>query len=215
MDVPTQLLLIDDHRALTDALKALLKNEHCNVKAVAHTYSEGLNIINKHKADVVIVDMNLGKEDSCDLIKLAKKRNIKPIVLSAYTDVALIKRATKSGALAYLSKSSTAEYITTAINEVTNGNTFYDPIVQSLINQTFAGHKIKENPTKEKYSLSMLTKREKEIIKLIAAEYTSEEIAKELFLSKNTIDSYRKNLIMKVGVRNSVGLGVWAAENRV
>ena len=199
--------LIDDHIALTDAITILLEqDENIAVRSVAHNFQDGLSMIQQDECDVYIIDMNIGKEDSCDLIKAASDKNKIPIVLSAYSDVALVKKAVKSGAQSYLSKSSAATHIKTAIEKTKKGERYYDEIIQDSINSLLGTDREIET-VKERAILSQLTKREKDILNLISQEYTSEEIAKELHLSKHTVDGYRKNLISKLGVRGSVGLG--------
>ena len=213
MEWKAEIILIDDHVALTDALKILLEQQKFKVVGVAHTFIDAKEEIKNTKCDLAIIDMNIGPEDSCDLIKLCQLSNIKSLVLSAYSDVHIVRKAVKAGASGYISKSSASNYIISAIDEILSENQYFDPIIQDLINKTFSNLCPNPKSTNERYNPSMLSKREKQIVKLIAAEYSSEEIAKELFLSKNTVDTYRKTIIQKVGVRNSVGLGVWAVEN--
>ena len=215
MGAELRILLIDDHRSLTDALILLLKSKGYSNISTAHSFDDGLEKINSLNPDVSVVDMNLGKEDSCELIRESSKSGCTPVVLSAYSDVFLIKKAIKAGAKGYLSKSSASENLIKAVKTISEGREYYDPLIQDIINKSFSSRKPEPSQTNEKYNLSMLTEREKQIIKLIAAEYSSDEIALELYLSKNTIDSYRKTLIQKLGVRNSVGLSVWAVENGV
>ena len=199
--------LIDDHVALTDAITLLLEQEEKNkvVKAV-HNYNDGLNLIEENQCHVYIIDMNLGKEDSCELISAVNNKGRIPIVLSAYSDIAIIRKAVKAGAKSYLSKSSAARHIKTAIEKTTNGLRYYDEIIQDSINSLLDTNR-ELSTVQERALTSSLTKREKEILELISQEYTSAEIAQELHLSKHTVDGYRKNLISKLGVRSSIGLG--------
>jgi len=192
--------LIDDHRALTDAMVSLLSQEEdFLIERVAHNFNDGISLIEKDNCDIYIIDMNLGKEDSCDLIKLADSKNKISIVLSAYSDAALIKKAIKSGAKAYISKSSAATHVTKAINSVVNGINYYDDIIQSSINASM-GLADRLETTEEKAMLSQLTPREKEVLNLIGIGYTSIEIAEELCLSKHTVDGYRKRLLQKLKI---------------
>ncbi len=206
MKAKTTITLIDDHRALTDAMASLLnQNDNFEVVGIAHNHEDGITRIQQDKSDVYIIDMNLGSGDSCELVQQVKASGKIAMVLSAYSDIALIKKAIKSGAMAYLSKSSAASHIIAAIESASAGKKYFDDIIQSSINAS-AGVDIKIDTAQERAMLSQLTPREKEIINLISQEYTSEEIAKELHLSKHTVDGYRKNLISKLGVRGSVGL---------
>ncbi len=198
--------LIDDHRALTDAMASLLnQNDNFQVVDIAHNHEDAIKLIGQNKTEVYIIDMNLGRGDSCELVSAVKANSKLPIVLSAYSDIALVKKAVKAGAMAYLSKSSAASHISAAIENVSRGKKYFDDIIQSSINAS-AGVDSKIMTAKERAMLSQLTPREKEIMNLISQEYTSEEIAKELHLSKHTVDGYRKSLINKLRVRGSVGM---------
>jgi len=200
--------LIDDHRALTDAMSLLLAHSSSSYSVeTAHTHDDAQELISQNKCDIYLVDMNLGKGDSLDLIATIREYNKSCIVLSAYNDIALIKKAMKAGSSGYLSKTAASSHILKAIEAVRSGSTYFDEITQSTINAS-AGVADKIETAHERAMLSQLTPREKEIINLIAQEYTSEEIAKELHLSKHTVDGYRKSLISKLGVRGSVGLGI-------
>ena len=198
--------LIDDHRALTDAMSLLLAQSPASYSTVtAHTYAEAEELIAQDKCHIYLVDMNLGQGDSLELITFIASKSKPCIVLSAYSDIALIKKAMKLGSRGYLSKTSAASNVLLALDRVLQGDTYFDKIIQSSINSS-AGVAEKIETAKERAMLSQLTPREKEIINLISQEYTSEEIAKELHLSKHTVDGYRKSLISKLGVRGSVGL---------
>ena len=189
--------LIDDHRALTDALTLLLESDGTmKVTQVAYNYNDGMDLINAKCCDVVVIDMNLGKEDSCDLIKVAKQNGITSIVLSAYTDLALIKRAIRSGARGYIAKSSAAKFIKEGIESVAQGQIYYDDTIQAQINSFISQEPVLQI-VKERAIPSRLTPREKEVLKLVQIGMTSKEIGEELCLSKLTIDGYRKRLISK------------------
>ncbi len=118
----------------------------------------------------------------------------------------------KKGANAYLSKKCARKEIISAINSVMEGSPYFGAeINKSVINELFLGEAIQE--AKEAVMLKQLSNRELDILKLIAMEYTSKEIAEELFIAQTTVDTHRKNLIEKLQVRNSVGLGKFALQN--
>ena len=127
-------------------------------------------------------------------------------MLSSYADARLIREALKRGAKSYLSKQTASVHVAEAIEAVAQGSSYFDPIIQEVINKNFAHMMPDIAITSERPMWSMLSDREKQVLELIRAEYTSEEIAKELYISKSTVDTYRKNLIIKLKVKNSVGL---------
>ena len=153
--------LINDHRALTDAMSLLLAQPpHLYVTSTAHTYIEAEQLIAKDNCDIYIVDMNLGEGDSLDLINFIASKSKPSIVLSAYNDVALIKKAMKVGSSGYLSKTSASHNIIKAIDAVLSGKTYFDEITQSSINDS-AGVAGKIATAKERAMLSQLTKEKK------------------------------------------------------
>lgn len=198
-----KVAIIDDHRALTDALTLLINEKAAfQVTAVANNHRSGKKLIQSQKHDAYLVDLNLHQKDSYHLIELIHHYAKPAIVFSAYSDYHHIKKAMNAGAKGFISKYSDSSHIHNSIQAVLSGHLYFDDISQNLINNSLINFSNKKVPI----ILSELTKREKDVMSLIIQEYTSQEIASELHLSKNTIDGYRKELISKLGVKNSVGI---------
>lgn len=209
---PISVVIIDDHRVLIDGLISLLTIEGITVSGSANTFDQGLYILKELEYNVALIDINLEGDDGLALIKSAKDRDKKVLILSSYTDIRLIKEALRKGADGYLTKESTSNHIIEAIQSVNDGINYFDPIIQQKLNQSF----IKSSPDHkvvERVIEAHLTKREREVLILIAHQMTSEEIADKLYIAKSTVDTYRKNLIEKLKVKNAVGLGLWASKN--
>ena len=202
------LILIDDHPVLLDGLSLMLKQAGCDQITCLSSEVEINKFRESPTGDILILDINIGTHDGLELLKIVAQKSpeIQVIMLSSYSDTRLIREAIKHGAQGYLTKQTASSHIIDAINTVHEGKSYFDPFIQEIINKSFAHIEPELVTTHERPMYSMLSNREKQVLELIRAEYTSEEIAKELYISKSTVDTYRKNLIIKLKVKNSVGL---------
>ena len=191
MQQPVSILLIDDHDMVIEGMKAILKHvENVQVVATANNAFDAISILKKTKIDLCFLDINLPDVSGIDLC--LKIRNEFPeiyiIALSTFNQRSYIAQMMQNGASGYLLKSATKEEIEEAITTVLHGKLFFNiSTVETLFND-------KEAP--------LLTRREKEILILIADGLTNNEIAKKIFLSSHTVDSHRKNLFIKFDVNN-------------
>ncbi len=202
------ITLIDDHPVLLDGITALLKAAGYDHITALSDPDDIAGYIDAPIGGILILDINIGSYDGLEVLsKLSDRRpELKVIMLSSYADARLIREALKRGAKSYLSKQTASAHVAMAIEAVAQGSSYFDPIIQEVINKNFAHMMPDIAITSERPMWSMLSDREKQVLELIRAEYTSEEIAKELYISKSTVDTYRKNLIIKMKVKNSVGL---------
>ncbi len=209
-----RVIIIDDHQVLIEGLTSLLKMAEIVVVGTANNKIDAMALIEAATYDVALIDINLGGEDGLELIVPVKELDNKVIILSSYTDIRLIKKALTKGADGYLTKEAASNHVIQAISQVIKGQKFFDPIIQTRLNQSFISA-VPVSKKTERVIEAHLTQREKEVLTLIAHEMTSEEIAKKLFIAKSTVDTYRKNLIEKLKVKNAVGLGIWAVNNGI
>lgn len=208
-----KILLVDDHKVVRDGLKYHFEDHpDYNVAFEATNGKEALDILQKETVDVVISDISMPVMDGIALLR--EIRNIMPdqkvIALTMLGEVTHIKQMISLGVNAYLLKNSTESEIIKAIDEVMDGNNYFSKeVTQSLIDDLAGKKKPKQRLTLE----TPLSKREKEVLKLIAAEYTNQEIADELFISVRTVDSHKHNLLEKTGAKNVAGLVLFAVEH--
>lgn len=202
------IILVDDHKMFLEGLLNIFKNEQ-NYNVLLTAYS-GKNIIKyidanpDQKIDIVISDISMPDIDGITLNDYIKKvrPEIKTLIVSMHTDTSMIDTLIKSDVDGYLSKNATQSELLQAVRTILNNDKYFsESVKQAYMNTVF---------TKRKETMVTLTKREKDVLKLIAEEYTSQEIADKLFLSKHTIESYRKNLISKLNVKNLAGLTKYA-----
>lgn len=205
------IILADDHTMFVDGLKSILVDE--DQLRIVLTASSGDQVIKylrnnkEERIDLVITDLNMPGMDGVALNKIIKEEfpTIKTLVVSMLEDVKKIKILTDAQVNGYISKNAEKQELLTAIKDILKGeNYFSQRIKQVAMDAMFAAKSAAQ---------VNLTNRERDVLKLIAQEFTTNEIADMLFLSKHTIESYRKNLISKLEVRNLAGLTRYAIEN--
>jgi DNA-binding NarL/FixJ family response regulator len=209
--------LADDHQVLIDGMLALLKT-NSKFEVVGHSLN-GLDLVKKvkeNKADILIMDINMPHKDGIEVLKEFSVSGFtcRVIILTSYDDLKLIKEVLKLGATGYLSKECAGENIVEAIEVVASGREYFSKNIQDKIFSSFSGnHTVASN--QDLHMSNILTERELEILKLISLEYSGKEIGKELFISPNTVETHRKNLIKKLNVKNTIGLVKYAIKNKL
>ena len=200
------VLLVDDHRILLEGMKSLIRDPFM-VREVASSGMQALNLVKTTDFDLLITDYEMPDINGLELVKAAKaaQPEIKVIVLSMHDDPAVVKELLRSGALGYILKKDTHKSLAEALTKVMEGKRFLsDEIAEMLINTT--------NDEEEK---GVLTTREVEILKLVAKEFNSRQIAEILFISERTVETHRKNILKKTGASNLVGLIKYAFANNL
>jgi len=152
--------------------------------------------------DVLLLDIQMPEIDGIELCKQVSKKypDIRIIALSSFMESHYIKQMLRNGATGYLLKNTDPEKLIRAIERVHAGEQFLDEVIQQqLLNEVLTGQKrtVFEIP---------LTRREKEILRLIAEEHSNQEIAAQLFISLRTVETHRLNLTQKLAVKNTAGL---------
>lgn len=218
-----RVFLADDHQILLDGLVAVLNNEP-QIKVVG-TALNGLDIIQKiieSKAEILVLDINMPLCDGIQTLKNIKNYQeqidpqffIKIVMLSSYNDVKLVKEVMKLGAMGYLSKECAGESILQSILHLNQNKEYFSNDIQTKINEFITLNKINHELGFNQGGI-FLTDREIQIVLLIAQEYNTKEISEELFLSSHTIETHRKNIMKKLGVKNTVGLVKYAFKNKL
>jgi two-component system, NarL family, nitrate/nitrite response regulator NarL len=199
------ILLVDDHRIFLEGLKNLIQ-EPFHVKDTANSGKEALELIKSSEFDVMITDYEMPGFNGLELVKTVRvvQPEIKIIVLSMHDDPAVVKELLRMGVQGYLLKSNTYKNLTEALEKAMEGKRFLsDEIAELLIN------------TPEEEDKGVLTSREIEILRLVAKEFNSRQIAEILFISERTVETHRKNILKKTGVANLVGLIKYAYSNNL
>lgn len=205
------LMLVDDHQLLIDGIKSTIdENDGIRVVAEANNGKEALDVLKKTRVDVVLMDINMPVMDGleCTRIIIQEYPGIKVIALSQYPEKRFVKTMMKNGASGYLLKDASKSELVSAIKKVFAGEHYINERLFKGIR--FAPVKSLENKLFPEFS-----DRQKEILKLICQEYSTQEIAKELNISSHTVETHRGNLLTKAGVKNVAGLVRWAMENDI
>jgi two-component system nitrate/nitrite response regulator NarL len=201
------IIIADDHSVIRNGLKSMLaENSAITIIGEAANGKELIELLEKRSCDVVCTDISMPLMDGVEVTKYITKNfpKIKVICLSMHEEIEFIKKIMDAGAAGYVFKDLSKEEFQIAIETVYNGKKYFNPKLFDIL------LKSESNSAKDEIVLS---EREKEILKLIAEEYTNAEIAKKLFVSIRTVDTHRQNLLQKLNVKNTAGLVKYAIKS--
>lgn len=198
-----RLAIVDDHAVVLDGLKTML-NAFENLEVV-HTSQNGHELLEHFQSDtpdVLLMDIQMPDINGIDLCKQITKLHpsVKVIAFTSFDDSNYVKQIFRSGAKGYLLKNSDKQTIVKAVETVMQDEEYMDDAIKKIL--------LQESITGQRRSIFEvpLTKREKEILKLIADGLSSQEIADKLFISLRTVETHRLNLNQKLDVKNTAGL---------
>ncbi|WP_276360124.1 response regulator transcription factor [Daejeonella sp. H1SJ63] len=204
-----KLIIADDHQLLIEGLISILSE--LNDLEILDPVNNGIQLINSltlTPANIVLLDLNMPKLDGIKTLAVLRRDfpNLKVVILTNYDQPQLIEEIKKLGAHGYLLKNSPSYILKDAIAKVLKGELYFDDSVLSEKDNSpyFIDDFMK------KYQL---TKREVEIIKMIAKELTSKEIGESLFISEFTVSTHRRNIMKKLNSKNVAGLLKFARQH--
>ena len=214
-----KVLLVDDHKVVRDGIKYTL-NLLQKFLATIDEAEDGKQAVEKAKVfsyDIIIMDVNMPNKDGAQATKeiIRLNKNTKILALSMYDDDFHILNMIKAGALGYIIKNAGAEELNNAINAVISGNKYYSNDVAMKLMGPYHDDLVERKPRRKSSYKGVLSKREIEVLKLIAGEFTNEEISTKLFISKRTVDSHRQNIMNKLQVKNATGLIKYVMQNNL
>ncbi len=194
--MPTSVFIVDDHYMVIEGIRSLLQHEK-SIEWLGHASNAEscLAFLRQRQPDVILMDINLPGISGIELCKEVKERYpaVFVIGLSTFNQQSFIQKMMDNGASGYVLKNATQEELVEAIETVMKGRIYLNEEVSQALR--------KENPDR-----IVLTRREKEVLELIAGGLTNAEIAAKLFISITTVDTHRKNLLAKFEVRNTASL---------
>lgn len=200
-----RIFIADDHVMFTEGLESMLADEpDFEICGQARTAADILKQVPDILPDVLLLDINLPDQSGLDVCKILRADcpDVKILALSMHNDESYISAMLSLGAQGYVLKNTGKTELCTAIRALADGKTYFtqevtDTMMQSLMRERKAG--VAKEPPK-------ISRREKEVLKLIMDEQTTQEIAAHLFLSEKTVESHRAALLAKLGARNTAGL---------
>lgn len=205
-----RIMIVDDHQMIRDGIKSSLSiDPDIIVVQEAASAIEALSKLEDNAGiDVVVMDISLGEgEDGIKTTKTITEqyKHIHILAMSMHDEGAHILHMLKAGATGYILKGQGMNELVEAIKTVAMGENYFSKSVSETLMKQFTRKK-NENAGNKYKPLVQLTKREIEVLKLIAEEHSNQEIAEKLFISPRTVDSHRRTLIQKLNVKNTAGL---------
>ncbi|MFZ6009510.1 MAG: response regulator [Bacteroidota bacterium] len=201
-----KILIADDHSMVRDGVKNLIRqNKDLTVIGEAESGSQTLELFDSLKPDLLILDISMPDMNGMEVSKeiLAKDPTANIVILSMYDDEDYISRCLEYGVKGYVVKNESGSELDYAIKSVLQGKNYFSRQAQDVIFKKYTQNVSRK---KQREDTVKLTKREVEIIKLIADGLTSQQMADKLFISPRTVETHRANLMKKVGVKNAVEL---------
>lgn len=191
-----KIFIVDDHYMVIEGIRSLLQHEKgMEWMGHAQTAASCLAYLQREQPDVILMDINLPDMSGIDLCNEVKKKypSVFIIGLSTFNQQSFIQKMMENGASGYVLKNATQDELVEAITMVSKGKTYLSEE---------ASHALRDQATAN----IILTRREKEVLELIAEGLTNNEIAQQLFISVTTVDTHRKNLLAKFEAKNVASL---------
>ena len=204
------IIITDDHPVFLEGITSLISSNYINVVANCKNGQEVLDFLKEQEVDLVISDINMPVIDGITLVKKITKLypKTKTMMLSIYEERHIISKAIKAGANAYISKNAGKKDILNAIESCMKGEKV------NFTSQSKFTQKSIQNTDKLIKEIA-LTDRERQILKLIAQEESNTDISLALNISKRTVETHKKNIILKLGATNTIGLIKIALKNKL
>jgi DNA-binding NarL/FixJ family response regulator len=213
------ILIADDHSLYVEGLLLILQNQpNFNILGKANNGAEAIDIVQKlhEKADLLLLDLHMPDKNAIEIVTEIKTftKRLKIIVLTHQKGNRYLPKLNKLGIDGYILKNIDKDDFVNAIQTVVNGGKFYSPNITDVTKEEDVYIKssvIVFNQTKD----IILSEREKEILVMVCNEKASKEIGEILHISTGTVDTHRKNIMMKLGVTNTVGLVKYALKTKL
>lgn len=212
-----KVLIADDHKMFVDGIDSILTAEN-DIEVVGRCYDgpSVIEFIDNNEVDLLLLDVNLpgmtGIEVCKSMRESGKKTNI--IAISMFNEESFVTEILNNGAQGYILKNTGRDELLVAIKTVHGGKSYFsDDVTQTIMKGL-----MKQRKASKKTSLGLIPKvsrREKEVLRLIVQEHTTQEIADKLFISLKTVESHRSSLLGKLDARNSAGLVRITLENNL
>jgi len=207
------IMIVDDHALMRNGLEAMLASEpDYEVVGVASDGMTAIRSVAELQPDVILMDLTMPRTSGMDAIVQIKRKapDIKIVALTFHKEEKYIHATLEAGADAYVLKDDSRTELFNALASVVSGNSYLSP---SIVDKVVAGYLTVGDASASKPSWEVLTRREREVIKLIAEGKRTKEIADYLSLSPKTIEKHRTNLMRKLDLHNVSEVTVYALKN--
>lgn len=212
-----RVLIVDDHQLMIEGLKSLLEDEE-DVASVAgaNSLEQTLDFLKNNPVDVIFMDVNMPNVSGIEATKKVKEHypNVKIIALTMHDDISIITKMIRAGASGYVLKRTNMDEVIEALKIVYQNGKYLSINTQNIImDNLMSPEDIMEQ--KEENKKPVLSSRELEVLKLIAKEYSNEQIGEKLFISERTVEAHRRNIFMKTKTKSLVGLMKYAIKENL
>jgi DNA-binding NarL/FixJ family response regulator len=191
-----EVLIVEDHPLVVEGLQNLLQDRKIASKAVAaYSVQECMRVLKSYSPTLILLDYQLPDGNGIDLCKaiLQQLPTAKILAISSFKEQSLVRRMIDNGAMGYVLKNASEDEVIEAINSILAGNKYLCEETQQILSDKGDNNMI-------------ITRREMEVLRYISDGFTNPEIADKLFISTSTVDSHRKNLILKLNAKNTASL---------
>jgi len=210
-----RVYIIDDHKLFVEGIVSLISEEtDLEVTGYSLLARDYLAMADQVEADVYLVDINMPEISGIELTDMIIERNpdAHVLALSMYDDIQFVEKMIKSGAIGYIQKAASMEELIRAIRTVAQGQRYLAQDIQDTIFSTLGNLGKLQAPEETE---NKLTKRELEVLQLVAKDYSTAEIADKLFISERTVETHRKNIFSKTDARTVIGLIRYAVKHGI
>lgn len=199
-----RVVIADDHNLVRQGIRALLeKADDMEVVGEAEDGAVALQLVERLRPDVLVIDISMPRMNGTQTVERLQSLELptRALILSMYSDEAVVLQALRSGARGYLVKNSLAEELLFAIRTAYRGETYLSPVISAALVTDLL-----ENRDEEINPIKRLSARELEVLQLITEGHTNAEVAQTLSVSIKTVEKHRANVMTKLGARDLVGL---------
>lgn len=211
------VLLVDDHTILRDGLASIL-NQVEGIKVVGGVSSgeEALNSLATYNPHIILMDIMMGGMTGLEATRMIKEQDaaIKIIIISSEVKKELVSEGIKCGIDGYLPKNADKATLVEAIRTVNQGNKYFTQAITNLVFEDFYRGE-KEGIKRPRQVTKGLTKRENEVLELVAGGKSNQEVADSLFISTKTVETHKTNILEKLGLKNTAELVKYAIKNNI
>lgn len=212
-----RIILADDHTLIRSGIKMLLRDaSDITVAGEAENGEEAIRITQELKPDVAVIDLSMPKMSGIEAIGIIRKKypSVKVLVLTMHENEEYVLQIFKAGASGYVLKTAGKDELTGAIRSVAKGERYFSSRVSEVLAEGFTRRE--EGGRKYRSGDEVpLTRREKEILALVADGLTNQEIGEKLFISHRTVDTHRTNIMQKLDIHDIATLVRYAIQHGI
>ena len=213
-----RVLIVDDHRLLRDGLAALLSQaDDIQVVGSVPSGEEAISIFPSLKPDVILMDIMMGGMTGIEATRWIKEQDsqVKVVLISSEIKKELVTAGIQCGIDGYLPKDVDLTILSDAIRTVKNGGRYFNEAITNLVFEDFYQKKKLTNTSGKVTLPNDLTKREQEVLALVASGKSNQEVADDLFISIKTVDTHKNHILDKLGLKNTAELVKYAIKNNL